>query len=60
MGGVLKGILKNEDEISNEEEMISTTEEVVETDETRFGFSYLPSQRRYVYNPKFNVYPETA
>ena len=58
-GGVLKGILKNEDEISNEE-MISTTEEVVETDETRFGFSYLPSQRRYVYNPKFNVYPETA
>lgn len=56
-GGVLKGLLKPEDEISNEE-MISTTEEQVETDETRIGFSYLPTYRRYVYNPKFNVYPE--
>jgi hypothetical protein len=58
-GGVLKGLLKPEDEISNEE-MISTSEEQVETDETRIGFSYLPTHRRYVYNPKFNVYPETA
>jgi plasmid rolling circle replication initiator protein Rep len=56
-GGVLKGILKSDDEISNEE-MISTTEEHVETDETRIGFSYMPQHRRYVYNPKFNVYPE--
>ena len=58
-GGVLKGLLKPEDEMSNQE-MISTTEEQVETDETRIGFSYLPTHRRYVYNPKFNVYPETA
>lgn len=58
-GGVLKGLLKSEDNISNEE-MISTTGEVVETDETRFGFSYTQLHRRYIYNPKFNVYPETA
>jgi hypothetical protein len=56
-GGVLKGLLKPEDEISNEE-MILTSEDVVETDETRIGFSYVSTYRRYVYNPKFNVYPE--
>ena len=58
-GGVLKGLLKSEDEITNEE-MISTSEEKIETDESRVGFSYVSKFRRYVYNPKFNVYPETA
>ena len=59
-GGVLKGILKAEDAISNSE-MIHVNGDDSATaadDGTRFGFSYTSEHRRYIYNPKFNEYPK--
>lgn len=57
-GGVLKGILKSDDEITRQE-MINVNGDDTEQsadDGTRYGFSYMPQHRRYVYNPKFNEY----
>ena len=58
-GGVLKGILKGDEEITNNE-MIHVNDESEQSADTgeRVGFSYAPQYRRYVYNPKFNVQPE--
>ncbi|WP_180092822.1 protein rep, partial [Acinetobacter sp. YH16040] len=56
-GGVLKGILKPEDEITTEE-MISSSEEVQDVGEGRVAFQFKPEYRRYVYAPKFNEYAE--
>ena len=50
-GGVLKGILKPEDEITTEE-MISSSEEVQDVGEGRVAFQFKPEYRRYVYAPK--------
>ena len=52
-GGVLKGVLKPEDEIT-QQEMITSSDEVEETDERRIAFQYAKSHRRYVYAPRFN------
>ena len=51
-GGVLKGILKSDDEITRQE-MINVNGDDTELsadDGTRYGFSYMPQHRRYVYN----------
>ena len=50
-GGVLKGILKPEDEITTEE-MISSSEEVQDVGESRVAFQFKPEYRKYVYAPK--------
>ena len=52
-GGVLKGILKPEDEITTEE-MISSSEEVQDVGEGRVAFQFKPEYRKYVYAPKYN------
>ena len=52
-GGVLKGVLKPDDEISTEE-MLTSSEEVEETDERRIAFQYHREHRRYAYAPRFN------
>lgn len=52
-GGVLKGILKPEDKITNED-MITTSEEPVQTDERRLAFVFVPSRQKYVYNPRLS------
>ena len=54
-GGVLKGILKPEDEITTEE-MISSSEEVQDVGESRVAFQFKPEYRKYVYAPKYNEY----
>ena len=54
-GGVLKGILKPEDEITTEE-MISSSEEVQDVGEGRVAFQFKPEYRKYVYAPKYNEY----
>ena len=56
-GGVLKGILKPDDEITNEE-MISSSEETEDVGEGRVAFQFNSEYRRYVYAPKFNEYAE--
>ncbi|WP_192957016.1 protein rep, partial [Acinetobacter baumannii] len=56
-GGVLKGVLKPEDEITNEE-MITSSEEPEETGTDRIAFQFKPEYRRYVYAPKYNEYAE--
>ena len=53
-GGVLKGVLKPEDEIT-QQDMITTSEETEETDDRRIAFQYRKEHRRYVYAPKFNI-----
>jgi len=53
-GGVLKGVLKPEDEIT-QQDMITTSEEAEETDDRRIAFQYRKEHRRYVYAPKFNI-----
>ena len=60
-GGVLKGILKPEDEITTEE-MISSSEEVQDVGEGRVAFQFKPEYRRYVYarnimNMPIEVFP---
>ena len=53
-GGVLKGLLK--EDVTNQE-MIAPDgdkEQTEQDDSPRYGFSYAPMYRRYVYNPKFN------
>ena len=59
-GGVLKGILKGDEEITNNEMIHVNDDESEQSADTgeRVGFSYAPQYRRYVYNPKFNVHPE--
>lgn len=52
-GGVLKGILKPEDDITSKE-MLTSSEEVEETDERRIAFQYRKEHKRYVYAPRFN------
>jgi hypothetical protein len=52
-GGVLKGVLKPDDEISTEE-MLTSSEEAEETDERRIAFQYHREHRRYAYAPRFN------
>lgn len=47
-GGVLKGVLKPEEKITNDD-MLNIGENV-ETDDRRIAFVYRPSRRRYVYN----------
>ena len=56
-GGVLKGILKPEDEITTEE-MISSSEEVQDVGESRVAFQFKPEYRKYVYAPKYNEYAD--
>ena len=56
-GGVLKGILKPEDEITTEE-MISSSEEVQDVGEARVAFQFRPEYRKYVYAPKYNEYAD--
>ncbi len=59
-GGVLRGILKSDDEITNED-MIHITDDDLERSKDngeRIGFSYMAQYRRYVYNPKLNEYAE--
>ena len=56
-GGVLKGILKPEDEITTEE-MISSSEEVQDVGEGRVAFQFKPEYRKYVYAPKYNEYAD--
>ena len=56
-GGVLKGILKPEDEITTEE-MISSSEEVQDVGEGRIAFQFKPEYRKYVYAPKYNEYAD--
>ena len=56
-GGVLKGILKPEDEITTEE-MISSSEEVQDVGESRVVFQFKPEYRKYVYAPKYNEYAD--
>ena len=56
-GGVLKGILKPEDEITTEE-MISSSEEECRTLEKRVAFQFRPEYRKYVYAPKYNEYAD--
>ena len=59
-GGVLRGILKPDDEITNED-MIHITDDDLERSKDngeRIGFSYMAQYRRYVYNPKLNEYAE--
>ncbi|XP_017797142.1 PREDICTED: replication protein-like [Habropoda laboriosa] len=55
-GGVLKGVLKED---ATNQEMIAPDgdkEQLDGEDEApRFGFSYVPKYRRYVYNPTFNA-----
>ena len=46
-GGVLKGILKPDDEITNEE-MISSSEETEDVGEGRVAFQFNSEYRRYV------------
>ena len=53
----LKGILKPDDEITNEE-MISSSEETEDVGEGRVAFQFNSEYRRYVYAPKFNEYAE--
>ena len=52
-GGVLKGVLKPDDEITTDE-MLTSSEEVEETDERRIAFQYHREHRRYAYAPRFN------
>ena len=47
-GGVLKGVLKPDDEITTDE-MLTSSEEVEETDERRIAFQYHREHRRYAY-----------
>ncbi|MCW8602951.1 protein rep, partial [Acinetobacter baumannii] len=56
-GGVLKGILKPEDEITTEE-MISSSEEVQDVGEGRIAFQFKSEYRKYVYAPKYNEYAD--
>jgi plasmid rolling circle replication initiator protein Rep len=56
-GGVLKGVLKPEDEITNEE-MISSSEEAQDVGENRVAFQFNAQYRRYVYAPKYNEYAD--
>ena len=59
-GGVLKGILKPDDEITNEEMIYITGDDSEQSEDNgeRVGFSYSPQYRRYIYNPKLNEYSE--
>ncbi|MFV5399416.1 protein rep [Acinetobacter baumannii] len=52
-GGVLKGVLKPEDKIT-QSEMLTSSETPEETDERRIAFQYAPIHKRYVYQPRFN------
>ena len=56
-GGVLKGILKPEDEITTEE-MISSSEEVQDVGEGRIAFQFKSEYRKYVYASKYNEYAD--
>ena len=55
-GGVLKGILASEDEITTEE-MISSSEEAGRW-RRRVAFQFRPEYRKYVYAPKYNEYAD--
>ena len=59
-GGVLKGILKTDDEITNEDMIHINGDDLEQSEDTgeRIGFSYMAQYRRYVYNPKLNEYAE--
>ena len=59
-GGVLKGILKPDDEITNEEMIYITGDDSEQSEDNgeRVGFSHSPQYRRYIYNPKLNEYSE--
>lgn len=54
-GGVLKGILKPDDEITNEE-MLSSSDEVEEVGKARVAFQFKPEYRKYIYAPNYNEY----
>ena len=57
-GGVLKGILKPEDEITTEEMISSSEERGAGRWRSGVAFQFRPEYRKYVYAPKYNEYAD--
>lgn len=53
-GGVLKNALKNDKDITNTEMITTSDTEQEPTDNRRLNFTYYPTHRKYIYNPKYN------
>lgn len=57
-GGVLKNALKHDADITDQDMITTDTDtatEAEETDKRRLNFTYYPTYRRYIYNPKYNA-----
>lgn len=55
-GGVLKNALKPQDDITHQEMITPDGEQdqTEQTDKRRLNFTYYPTHRKYIYNPKYN------